>query len=507
MSGSCARAILTTAQMRAADASAIASGVPGRELMRRAGECLARAALDAMPDAGRVVIVAGRGNNGGDGFAAAHALARQRMPVTVLMLAGREALSPDAAHHAGAAAEAGAKLRPLREGDAGYLDGWLARAALVVDAMLGIGARPVTGWWAEVIGRINACDRRVLAADVPSGLDADRGVAGGAAVRADVTLPIAAWKWGHWLADGPDICGRLLPPASIGIDAAAIRAALREHPAPAAWLIDEARLREGFPPRPRRAHKGALGHVWVLGGSPGLTGAPRLAAAGALAAGAGLVSIACPAEVWPVVAGASLEAMVHADDATDGWRRADALVAGPGWGIARGALLEAALEVDAPLLLDADALNMLAADTGLQQRVAARATATVLTPHPGEAARLLACRTAEVESDRVAAALTLARRFRAHVALKGVPTLVAAPDGEIWLNPYGSPALATAGSGDVLAGVIGALLARGLPATVALAAGVGMHGMAGEMRGWHRAGELPDRIAALRERLAERPAR
>ncbi len=497
--------LLTAAQMREADARTIAGGVPGLRLMRRAGAAVARAALEAMPDAGRIVVVAGAGNNGGDGFAAAAQLARRGLPVTALMLKPQAALTGDAAACAAEAADSGVKLREVREGDLAFVDGWLARAMLVVDAMLGIGARPVEGWWAEVIGRVNACDRKVLAVDVPSGLDADRGVAEGAVVRADVTLPIAAWKWGHWLNEGPDCCGRLLPPAAIGIAGECMAAAMRARPAPVAGaaLLDDAALAGMLPPRPRRAHKGMFGHVWVLGGSQGFTGAPQLAARGALAAGAGLASIACPAEVWPVVAAATLEIMAHPDDAADGWKQADALVAGPGWGRSRAGLLDALLDVGAPLVLDADALNMLAADAGLQRKLSARGGVTVLTPHPGEAARLLGCAAADVERDRVAAALELARRFHAFVALKGVPTLlVDAACDRMLLSPLGSPALATAGSGDVLAGAIGGMLARRgdlrLPVMQALALAAGLHGRAGETPGLWRAGQLPERIARLR---------
>ncbi|MDX8401943.1 MAG: NAD(P)H-hydrate dehydratase, partial [Mariprofundaceae bacterium] len=253
-------------------------------------------------------------------------------------------------------------------------------------------------------------------------------------------------------------------------------------------------------------HKGAFGHVWVLGGARGFTGAPRLAAAGALAAGAGLVSIACPEDAYPAVAPGCLEAMVHGPE-TEGWRDADALVAGPGWGSApdRKAWLFQALACAAPMVCDADALNMIAADHALREAVAARAGLTVLTPHPGEAARLLACGVAAVEKDRPQAALDLARAFDAWIVLKGVPTLIAAPDGRIWVNPFGSPALATAGSGDVLAGAIGALLARRDPRPLspelAVPLAVALHGLAGEGEAVWRAGQIPDRLALWRIRL------
>ncbi len=501
--------ILTNEQMRWADARTMAAGVSGVALMAAAGRAVARATLDGLHDGGRVVIVAGGGNNGGDGYAAALELVRRGVSVTVVAMRATESLKGDAAAHARQALDGGVKVREAGELLA-CLRHWLARAALVVDAMFGTGLdRPLQGRARAAVDAVNACARPVLAVDMPSGISGDTGRAMGGAVRATWTLPVAATKWGHWLGDGREATGRLLPVADIGIPDAILRAAFDACPngMRLARVMSRADVKQALGPKPRTAHKGDFGHVWIFGGSPGFTGAPRLAAAGAMAAGAGLVSMACPAEVWPVIAAASLEAMVHAE-ADAPWRGADVVVAGPGWGRERRAMLGGLLASDAPLVLDADALNMLAADDALRRRLKERAAPAALTPHPGEAARLLGVMAGEVQADRPAAALELARMFGAWVVLKGADSLVAAPDSRLWLCPFGGNRLARGGTGDVLAGVLGALVARdvaaGEPARAvferALPAGVALHALAGEESGWHRAGQLAERIARLVER-------
>ncbi len=506
--------ILTNEQMRWADARTIESGVAGAVLMERAGNAVARAALARLSDGGRVVVVAGAGNNGGDGYAAARLLAQRGVPVTVAALVAPESLRGDAAHHVALAQQAGVKVRACN-GDDGRLAHWLARAMLVVDAVFGTGlSREVAGAFALAVEAINQSGRPVLAVDIPSGVHGDSGAVMGAAVRADWTLPIAATKWGCWLGEGREYAGELLPPADIGILPETIEQAFGGAPGEAgatrAAVIEHAAIAAGLFPRPRTAHKGDFGHVWIFGGSPGYTGAPRLAAAGAMAAGAGLVSIACPDEAWPVVASASLEAMAH-PQASAPWHRADVVAAGPGWGRAQQAMLGELLASGLPLVLDADALNMLAADASLAEAAKRREALTVLTPHPGEAARLLGMDVGRVQEDRPAAAIELARRYAAWVVLKGAETLVAAPDARLWLCPFGSNRLARGGTGDVLAGVLAALLARGVAtggasgaepdvvAARALPAGVALHALAGETGGWHRAGQLAERIARLLE--------
>lgn len=373
---------------------------------------------------------------------------------------------------------------------------------MIVDAIFGTGlARPLAGVMAAAAGMLNATAAPVLAVDIASGIDSDDGRIQGSAVRADVTLPIAAYKWGHWLHIGRENAGRLLAPASIGIPLEVILRAQKEVAGPArrARVLGRGDIMAAFPPLKRTAHKKDLGHVWVFGGSKGYTGAPRLAAMGAFAVGAGLVSIACPKDVYPIIAASSLEVMVHPQKAA-AWQAADAVLAGPGWGRAQKQTLAMLLASDRPLVLDADALNMIAADSALADALAKRGAPSVLTPHPGEAGRLLGIPSAEVQADRLAAAITLAERFRAWAVLKGADSLIASATGEIHLCPFGSPRLATAGTGDVLAGMIAALLARHHDAQKAACAAVALHAIAGERRDWFLAGGL---AMAVRSLLAE----
>jgi len=332
----------------------------------------------------------------------------------------------------------------------------------------------------------------VLSVDMPSGINSDSGKVMGTAIEADWTLPIAAVKWGHWLGDGRQHHGSLLPPADIGIEPEAV--------AGGAVMLEETVLKELVPPARLDLHKGSFGHVWIFGGSEGFTGAPRLAGMGAMAVRAGLVSIACPDEVHAVLAGASLEVMVHRQ-VKAAWQGADAVVAGPGWGMGQQEALAMLLQSDRTLLLDADALNMLAADKKLQALAAGRAATTVFTPHPGEAARLLGCTAAEVQEDRPGALRRLLDMLHGWVVLKGEQSLIVSPEGRVWLCPFGSNRLALAGTGDVLSGMLGGLLARLLPTEQAMTAGVALHALAGEESGWYRAGQLPGRVAGLREAL------
>lgn len=486
------QSIVTSEQMRQADQAAIAAGMSAFDLMQKAGHAVANAMQQVAPDSGRIVIVTGGGNNGGDAYAAAKELAAFNGRMTVVALIDPAKLKGAAAEHAKAAAEAGVKIRTAcKAADREVLTCWLNRAVLVVDAIFGTGLdRNVTGWLAEAIDIINASDRPVLAVDVPSGINSDNGKVMGEAVKADWTLPIAATKWGHWLGEGRLHRGSMLAPADIGLPSTDI---LRETQVLDHGIFRELVWEEGFD-----LHKGSFGHVWVFGGSQGFTGAPRMAAMGAMAVHAGLVSIACPEESYGVIAASSLEAMVH-PQATLAWQSADAVVAGPGWGCEQQGMLEMLLQSDRSLLLDADALNMLARDRSLLDLAAGRVALTVFTPHPGEAARLLGCTTGEVQEDRPVVLNRLVELLHGWVVLKGEQSLIGAPDGRIWLCPFGSSRLATAGTGDVLSGMLGALVAQGFAPELALPGGVALHARAGEESGWYRAGQLPDQVAKFRE--------
>ncbi|MFQ5344775.1 MAG: NAD(P)H-hydrate epimerase, partial [Mariprofundus sp.] len=328
--------ILTADQMRLAEQTTIDAGVSEFTLMERAGHAVAVAVLEHMPDYGRVVIVAGPGNNGGDGFAAAYFLRQRRVPVTVVTLVSVEALTGHAKAYADKARDAGVKIREsCSEHCFAELGRWLLRAVMVVDAVLGTGLnRALEGRMREVVERINQTDRPILSIDIASGVCSDTGAVPGVAVRADFTLPIAATKWGHWLNAGRDYTGTMLEVADIGVSDASIREAWLQSCAHtgekdsfcvgSAAVIHDGFLNIAWPHRCRLSHKGSYGHVWIFGGSVGLTGAPQLAALGAYAGGAGLASIVCPDDVWPVIASANMEVMVHPESKAD-WHAADAV--------------------------------------------------------------------------------------------------------------------------------------------------------------------------------------
>lgn len=475
------------AAQRALDRWAIEErGIPGLELMERAGEGLA-GLVARMAPAGRIAIVCGGGNNGGDGLVAARLLRAAGREVDVQLLADPSALRGDA--RANLERLPGAPPRPF-DPDA------LHDAAGVVDAILGTGAtgapRCAAAAAIEAIAAVRARGATVVACDVPSGVDASTGAVAGAAVRADATATFHAAKPGLWIAPGKQHAGEVVV-VPIGIPADGRPPAAT---APTVGLLDGAVLAE-LPVRGPESTKFDGGNVVVCGGSTGLTGAPSLAAAAAARAGAGYVTALVPASLHlvfelrmaevmsaplPDADGALTPAAVPA--ARERLGRAGALVLGPGLGRAEGATAFArALAADTPslpLVLDADGLN---AHAGALERLAARTAATVLTPHGGELARLLDVEGDAVRERRLELAREAARRADAIVVLKGDDTIVARPDGCAAVSRGGAPALATAGTGDVLAGVIGALLARGVEPFAAACAGVELHRRAGVLVG------------------------
>ncbi len=449
-----------TAASRALEAQA-AAALPAHALMARAGLAVARLALAVAPCARRVQVLAGPGNNGGDALVAAHWLQRQGLAVRVHLLADPARLPADAAwalsQAAGLAVEAG--LPAVIDAD------------LAIDGLLGLGlTRAPGGALAEAVQRLNAGRAPVLAIDLPSGLDADRGrVFDGLAVRAQHTLSLLSLKPGLFTAQGRDHAGR------VWFDDLGVR------PAPGAtWLA-------GPPAEPvtrHDTHKGRFGDLVVIGGAPGMQGAAALAAHAALAAGAGRVHVGLLDEAAAPALRAELMRRPLAallEPALLAWRT---VVAGCGGGDAVAAALPPLLRHALRLVLDADALNAVAADPALASALNARGQrggATVLTPHPLEAARLLGCHADDVQADRLAAARTLAARWRAVVVLKGSGTLVARPDGALALHAVGNARLATAGTGDVLAGWLGGEWSRrGGAGDTAADVAVFRHGRAAE---------------------------
>jgi NAD(P)H-hydrate epimerase len=486
------RPVLDAGEMREADRATIEDfGVPGAVLMENAGSAAARQIAARYSKAGRVVVLCGRGNNGGDGFVIARRL-RDRAPV-VLLFARRAAVVGDAARHLRACEKSGVEVREVvsprdwrRERPA------VLEAQLVVDALLGTGLREAPrGLVARVLRDLDGRSGPVAAVDLPSGVSSDSGRVPGAAACADLTVTFAALKYGHVVSPADARCGDVVV-CDIGIPASLLAGAR-------GGCIERAEAAAAWGRRARDAHKGSFGHVLVVAGSRGKSGAAVLSGTAALRAGAGLATVATPVPAWIKVARGRPELMTQGLPATRPGtlarraalpalrfaRTADAVVLGPGLGRHR--------ETDAfvsrfvagcpqPLVVDADALNALAVlpRGGAARVLGARKAGTVLTPHPGEAARLLGRTTRAVQQERLESVRRLARLFDSVVVLKGHHTLVARPDGRVAVNLSGGPALAIGGAGDVLAGMIGALLARGCDAWTAATAAVHVHGLAGD---------------------------
>lgn len=441
-----------------------ALGISGYELMRRAATAALNSLRRRWPEASHIAIHCGPGNNGGDGFQLGVLAREAGLQVEIVCLS-------DAAH--GEAAQA---RRAWEAGDGSTrrwdADALLPQADVHVDAIYGIGLnRAPDQTVARLIDLINASGKPVLALDVPSGLNADNGCCPGAAIRAELTVSFIAGKRGLHTGRAADHVG-IVELATLGVPDTVYASV----PSDARLLVASS-----LPPRTRHANKGNYGHVLVIGGDHGMTGAVRLSGEAALRAGAGLVSVATRADHVMALNAARPELMVHAVDGPQSLQplfdRANVLALGPGlaqaaWG---HALWLTAIEAEQALVLDADGLNLLAKESR-------KFTApTVLTPHPGEAARLLALSIAEIEQDRYAAVRELARRYNAVVVLKGAGSLVADPAGRVAVCPWGNPGMASGGMGDLLTGIIAALLAQGCDAWDAACLGAGLHARAGDM--------------------------
>ena len=477
------RHALTAAQVREAESAAVRDGVTLHDLQERAGAALADVVQTRVPE-GRVVVVAGAGNNGGDGWVAARLLHEQGRDVLVLTLAELGARVAPADEAARAAVDAGVESRSLDSPARAVVE--FGRSDVIVDALLGIGLRgEPRDPYASLIDAIRDSDAFVVSADVPSGLDSDTGAAPGAAVAADVTVTFSALKAGCVLQPGAALCGEVVV-ADVGVPGGALS------PAGSLEAWEDEEYADLLPPLAVTASKRTRGRVLVVGGATGLTGAACLAATAALRSGAGYVTVAVPAPSLPVVemkltapvkralpadaSGAlttpAIEAVLSACEA------ADSVVLGPGLGRAgatSAAIRQLVRRIPCPLVIDADALFALGHDL---EPLAGRTAPTVLTPHSGEAALLLDLEPDVADADRPAAVLALARAGVVAV-LKGPATLIAG-DGRLVVNTNGGPGLATLGTGDVLAGIIGTFLAQGVAPLDAAALGVHVHGAAGD---------------------------
>jgi len=452
---------------------------PPFTLMSRAGAAAA-GWIDQHVPSGRILFLAGRGNNGGDALVAATHLHQAGRLVEAWLVAEPDQLPADAARAWLEARTAGVPLLAMLPDPAAALPPWPTGCVAVVDGLLGIGLnRPADGHVARWIAHLNASHLPVYALDIPSGLFADTG-AGQPAVRARRTLTFLGAKPGLLTLDGRD-CAGAVDIAMLGLDDPSAER-------PVAIVNQPASFVHALPRREHAANKGRFGNLAVIGGNHGMTGAPLLAARAALHLGAGRVHVGFLAQPAPAIDPVHPELMLHpvAELALDAM---SAFVVGPGMGSGTAVRTQLAqlIEVCAnaepplPMVLDADALNLLAADAPLGQQLIDAGLHCVITPHPLEAARLLGSSVADVQRDRLAAARALATRWQATVVLKGSGTIIAtAQDEPVTINPTGNAALSTAGTGDVLAGMIGALLAQGMPPLAASRAAVWIHGRAAD---------------------------
>ena len=480
-------ALYTAQQVRELDRRAIEEhGIDAYGLMSRAGAAAFAALATRWPAAGRVAVLCGPGNNGGDGYVIAR-LARERgLVVDLYPFADPQALEGAAGRAWEALAAAGVQPR-------GFEARELSEADVVVDALLGTGlTRPVQGRLKSVIEAVNRCGVPVLAVDIPSGLAADTGNPLGAAVQAACTVTFIGRKRGLYTAAGPDYAGTVVF-ASLDLPAGVYAGV-------SSRVLLNTGAGTGLGPRARSAHKGMNGHVLVVGGDAGTVGAVRMAGEAALRTGAGLVSIATRTAHATLLAAVRPELMPHGVEDVADLRplleRATVVALGPGLG--QGAwgrlMLQTVLGARQPLVVDADGLNLLARQPRTREN-------WVLTPHPGEAGRLLGCGAGEVQQDRFAAVRRLSEGFGAVAVLKGAGTLVHDTRGAVTVCARGNPGMASGGMGDVLTGVIAALMAQGLDPAAAARAGVCVHGAAGDRAA--RAGErgllAGDLIGELRE--------
>jgi NAD(P)H-hydrate epimerase len=472
------------------------------QLMENAGRGVAEIVLSELgrqPDwarAPRVSIVAGKGNNGGDGFVAARHLKNAGVDVSVYLLGDTESLKGDALVNAVIWTRMGGVVKTVttKRGIKMH-ESALRHSGVIVDAMLGTGiSEPVTGIYAEVIELLNSIEKRVVAVDVPSGIDATTGAVLGVAVQADVTATIAAVKIGLLTYPAREKAGRI-EVVDIGLPAELLT------DESICWNVTEAAdVERALKPRSADSHKGSFGHLLLVAGSPGKTGAAYMAAIGAMRTGVGLATLALPESLNPAMEAKSTEVMTAPlPESSNGCLSLDsygavaaqmnaksALVVGPGLGTTKGvrALVELLIKTsEVPVVVDADGLNALGNECGALKEAEA---AMVITPHPGEAARLLGVQTKEIQADRIGSVEKLAEMTGAVVVLKGACSIIAAPESAesgraIYFNTTGNAGLASAGTGDVLAGMIGALLAGGQSALDSAVSAVYLHGLAADM--------------------------
>lgn len=487
--------LLTAAQSRELDRlSQEKYGIPSYSLMTNAGEAVAAALIEKYrrEAGGGVLALAGKGNNGGDAMVAARKLKQEGVPVRAILLGQAAALKGDAARALSEFVSAGGAVAEA-ESESELEAAFQSPADVIVDGVFGTGLNAeVRGLARKAIETANARAVPLVAVDIASGVNSDTGAIMGVAIRAALTVTFGFAKYGHLSYPGTNCCGQLIV-ADVGFAPRAI-----DEIAPSGAYLEARDVRGWVKPRPYNSHKGMYGHVMVIAGSKGKSGAVLLASRGALRAGAGLVTAAVPACVADVVAAGQAELMTEpvADfeghfDGTNAVASLSRLIApmsslvvGPGIGVTPGTreliewLIDEAVTAERPMLLDADALNLVA-QLGAERLKRAKGP-VVLTPHPGEMARLLKSGTKEVNADRITAARRLSDATGAVVLLKGARSVITGPGGEVYLNSTGNPGMSTPGMGDALSGMVGALIGQALDPLRALAFGVFLHGFAAD---------------------------
>jgi len=485
--------IVTANEMREMDRLTIESfGIPGRVLMENAGRGAAQILLKNFSDLThkKVGVIAGRGNNGGDGFVIARYLAQIGVNVTVYLLSTRHMVKGDAAANLELLAPLEVPVIEIPD-QKSFQDNVTAmrHQNIWIDAILGTGLKSdVKGYFKEIIAFINQSNTSVFAVDIPSGLNSDTGQPCGACIRAKATATFAYAKTGHLIFPGAKYTGEL-EIVDIGIPPH-----IAEKVSPMQYCLTPDLIRNRFLPRPPDAHKGHTGHLLVIAGSPGKTGAAALTAMSAMRSGAGLVTLGIPMSLNAILEAQVLEPMtvplpetqkgVLGESSFDTIKKQlsdkKCLAIGPGIGTSdetKNLVHRIIQESITPVVIDADGLNCLSGHTRILKNLN---TPVILTPHPGEMARLMDTTTRFIQNDRINCARNFAKNFNVHVVLKGARTIIAHPDGKVYINPTGNPGMASGGMGDVLTGVIAGLITQGYPIESAMHAGVYLHGAAAD---------------------------
>lgn len=470
-------------------------GVPGIVLMENAGREVANVIIDlwrkSKCDNKKIAVICGKGNNGGDGFVAARHLINNGFDVKVVILSSPEKIKGDARVNLDILLNIGADIKYiLKEADIEKIYYFCCKSFIIVDAIFGTGLKGnIRGVASKVISTINEIKVPKLAVDIPSGVCGNTGRILGDAIKAQWTVTMALPKIGLTLYPGAEHVGKLIT-ADIGMPNNVINKAIS-----AGELVEKEMVTKFFKPYPQDAHKGIFGRVFILAGSSGMTGAACLAGEAAIKSGAGLVTIGSPLSVQDVIATKTTEVMTLGlsetknrtlsidalDKSLDFADKCDSVAIGPGLSREKDTqrfVLEFIKRCKTPMVIDADALNALAKDPEV---IKDAQSPVIITPHPGEMSRLLSTSLQEIQQNRVKSAKLAAKRFLCTVVLKGAATLISTTDNEIFINSTGNPGMATGGSGDVLTGIIAALLARGLEPEQAAIAGVYIHGLAGDL--------------------------